>query len=223
MTPTLAERFAQYAAKLRFSDLPDAVVHEVKRRVIDSFATAVGAMDAEAYAIAKRCALRVQSDRTATLFGGGTSERRMGDVRQRPADPLPRLQRHLSVAGAGPPERQPRPGLGGRRERRREWQADYHSRGSGVRNSMPALRRRQPSQAQGVDHVTYGAISSALAAGKLMELECDADHARGRHCRRLQRRPAANPVRRAEHVEGLRVRQRRPQRRRSRPCWRPKG
>src|SRR4051812_32425611 len=73
MVSFLAERFARYASKLRFDDLPTNVVHEAKRRVIDSFATAVGAMDAEAYAIAKRCALRVQSDRSATLFGGGTS------------------------------------------------------------------------------------------------------------------------------------------------------
>src|SRR6476661_10417495 len=73
MASVLAERFARYAHKLRFEDLPVPVVHEAKRRFIDSFATAVGAMDADAYAIAKRCALRFQSDRPATLFGGGSS------------------------------------------------------------------------------------------------------------------------------------------------------
>src|SRR5215475_3814680 len=74
MTQPLANRLADYACQLRFEDLPAPVAHEAKRRFIDSFATAVGAMDAEAYAIAKRCALRVQSDRSATLFGGGTSD-----------------------------------------------------------------------------------------------------------------------------------------------------
>ena len=61
MTQPLAKRLAEYAGKLRFDDLPAPVVREAKRRFIDSFATAVGAMDADAYGIAKRCALRVQS------------------------------------------------------------------------------------------------------------------------------------------------------------------
>ena len=73
MTQPLANRFADYAHRLRFEDLPAPVVHETKRRFIDSFATAVGAMDADAYAIARRCALRVQSKPGAGLLGGGRS------------------------------------------------------------------------------------------------------------------------------------------------------
>src|SRR5437870_6175457 len=73
MTQPLANRLAEYATNLRFADLPAAVVHEVKRRFIDSFATAVGAMDADAFAIARRCALRVQGQPGATLLGGGRS------------------------------------------------------------------------------------------------------------------------------------------------------
>src|SRR5580704_12600411 len=73
MAQTLAERFAHYAVGLRFEQLPDAVVHEAKRRFIDSFATAVGAMPADAYAIARQCALRVSSKPGATLLGGGQS------------------------------------------------------------------------------------------------------------------------------------------------------
>src|SRR5438477_7786929 len=73
MTQPLADRLAEYACGLRFEDLPAAVAHEAKRRFIDSFATAAGAMDADAFAIAKRCALRVQSQPGATLLGGGHS------------------------------------------------------------------------------------------------------------------------------------------------------
>src|SRR5438105_3743910 len=73
MTQALANRLAEYACSLRFDDLPDSVVHEAKRRFIDSFATAVGAMDADAYAIARRCALRMQGQPSASLFGGGSS------------------------------------------------------------------------------------------------------------------------------------------------------
>src|SRR2546429_7356188 len=73
MTQPLANRLAEYAGLLRYEDLPAETVHESKRRFIDSFATAVGAMDAEAYAIAKRCALRVQGEPGASLLGGGRS------------------------------------------------------------------------------------------------------------------------------------------------------
>src|SRR5438270_9284547 len=67
----LANRLAEYAVQLRFEDLPAETVHEAKRRFIDSFATAVGAMDADAYAIARRCALRVEGRPGASILGGG--------------------------------------------------------------------------------------------------------------------------------------------------------
>ncbi len=51
-TQPLANRLADYAVSLRFDQLPAAVVHEAKRRFLDSIATAVGAMGAEAYAVA---------------------------------------------------------------------------------------------------------------------------------------------------------------------------
>ena len=49
----LANRLADYGCGLRFEQLPAETVHEVKRRFIDSLATAVGAMNADAYAIAR--------------------------------------------------------------------------------------------------------------------------------------------------------------------------
>src|SRR5437016_2688695 len=69
----LADRFAEYACTLRFDELPPPVVQEVKRRFIDSIATAAGAMDAEAYHIAKRCALRFKGDYSPGMIGGGSS------------------------------------------------------------------------------------------------------------------------------------------------------
>src|SRR5258707_15756555 len=69
----LARRLAEYGCQLRYEDLPAAAAHEVKRRFIDSIATACGAMDAEAYAIARRCASHFHSDPGANMFGGGMS------------------------------------------------------------------------------------------------------------------------------------------------------
>src|SRR5438874_900857 len=73
MAQPLANRLAEYTCALRFEELPAAAVHEAKRRFIDSLATAVGAMDADAYALAKRCAERLQSHPGAGLLGGGQS------------------------------------------------------------------------------------------------------------------------------------------------------
>src|SRR5262245_51199790 len=67
MAQPLARRFAEYAARLRYEDLPAPVVHEANRRFIDSFATAVGAMDADAFKIAHRCALNVQGNPSVGL------------------------------------------------------------------------------------------------------------------------------------------------------------
>src|SRR5215471_18243316 len=73
MSDTLANRIADYACSLRFEDLPTPAIHEAKRRFIDSFATAVGAMEADAFAIAKRCALRIHGEPGASIIGGGKS------------------------------------------------------------------------------------------------------------------------------------------------------
>src|SRR6266487_2720318 len=54
MITTLAHRLADYACALRFEDLSPAVVHEVKRRVIDSFGCALGAWDEEPCVIARK-------------------------------------------------------------------------------------------------------------------------------------------------------------------------
>src|SRR5579871_2178648 len=68
---TLAQRLAQYAVGVDFSSLPPAVVHEVKRRVIDSLGCALGAWDAEPCAIARRVASKFGTERGATIWGTG--------------------------------------------------------------------------------------------------------------------------------------------------------
>src|SRR5216110_2616316 len=68
-TPTLAHRLANYATALRFEDLPAKVVHEAKRRVIDSFGCAMGAYDAEPCVIARNVASEFSATRGALLWG----------------------------------------------------------------------------------------------------------------------------------------------------------
>ena len=70
MKNTLAEQLADYSLALKYEDLPPAVVHEVKRRLIDSFACALGAWDAEPCTAARRVASRFSvSDGGATMLG----------------------------------------------------------------------------------------------------------------------------------------------------------
>src|SRR2546428_6586857 len=67
MNKTLAERFAEFSVGLRFEDLPAAVVHEVKRRVIDSLGCALGAWNAEPCVIVRKVAGTFAGN--ATLWG----------------------------------------------------------------------------------------------------------------------------------------------------------
>jgi 2-methylcitrate dehydratase len=170
MGPTLAGRFADYADRLRFEDLPGPAVHETKRRFIDSIATAVGAMEADAYAVAKRCALRVQATPGAGLFGGGRSSPEWATfvnglliryldyndtyLSLEPAHPSDNLAAVLAVGEMA--------GVGGK---------DLIVAAVLAYEIQCRLCDAASLRAHGWDHVTYGAISSAVAACKLLRLD----------------------------------------------------
>jgi len=67
----LADRLARYSRSFGFEDLPGAVVHEVKRRVLDSLGCALGAWSAPPCRFARQFAQRVKMVRGATLWGTG--------------------------------------------------------------------------------------------------------------------------------------------------------
>jgi 2-methylcitrate dehydratase len=166
----LANRFAEYSCRLRFEDLPQPTVHETKRRFIDSFATAVGAMDSDAYAIARRCAQRVQSQPGASLMGGGRSSVewacfvnglliRYLDYNDtylslEPAHPSDNLATVLAVGEMV--------GSAGR---------DLITAAVLAYEIQCRLCDASSLRKNGFDHVTYGAISSAIAACKLLRLD----------------------------------------------------
>ena len=169
MPTTLADRLARYAAGLTFDKLTPTAIHETKRRFIDSFGTAVGAMPSEAYAVAKRCAARVSGNPSASILGAGTSSPEWATfvnglliryldfndtyLSKEPAHPSDNLAAVLSVG---------------------------ETVGAGGRDLMVAAVLAYEIQCRfcdaaslrkhGIDHVTYGAISSCAAACKLMGL-----------------------------------------------------
>ncbi len=170
MTQTLAQRIANYATGLTFEKLTPEAVHETKRRFIDSFATAVGAMPAEAYAIARKCASRVSGNPGASVLGGGTSSPewacfvnglliRYLDFNDtylslEPAHPSDNLAAVLAVGEAV--------GAHGK---------DLITAAVLAYEIQCRFCDAASLRKHGVDHVTYGAISSATAAAKLFKLD----------------------------------------------------
>ena len=165
----LAQRMAKYVYELRYEDLPPSIIHELKRRLIDSLATAVGAMDAEAYKIAQRIALRYHGcSFQSPLFGGGTTTPEWATfvnglliryldyndtyLSKEPAHPSDNLGPVLSLAAA----------LGSSGK-------EVILAGVLGYEIQCRLCDAMSLRAQGVDHVTYGAISSALAVSKLLK------------------------------------------------------
>jgi 2-methylcitrate dehydratase len=170
MNQPLAKRLAEYSCLLRFENLPKPVVHEVKRRFIDSFATAVGAMNADAYAIARRCALRVQANPGASLLGGGRSSPEWATfvnglliryldyndtyLSLEPAHPSDNLAAVLAVGEIAEASGQ-----------------DLIVSAVLAYEIQCRLCDAASLRKHGWDHVTYGAISSAVAACKLLSLD----------------------------------------------------
>jgi 2-methylcitrate dehydratase len=169
MTP-LANRFAAYACQLRSEDIPEPVLHEAKRRFIDSFATAVGAMDADAYGVAKLCARRVSGNPGAGIIGGGQSSAEWATfvnglliryldyndtyLSKEPAHPSDNLAPILAAGEIG-----------------RCRGVDLLTAAVLAYEIQCRLCDAASLRKHGFDHVTYGAISSCIGAAKLLGLD----------------------------------------------------
>src|SRR5216683_7586564 len=170
MKTTLAHQLADYACSVRFEDLSKEVVHEVKRRVIDSLGCALGAWNEEPCLIARSVASEFSARNGATIIG--TSHKSPPDwaafatgcciryfdyndtyLSKEPAHPSDNISAALAVA---------------------------ESVGATGKDLIAAIALAYEVQcrlcdaasirARGWDHVTYGAFSTALAAAKLMKL-----------------------------------------------------
>ena len=170
MKKTLAHQLADYACALRFEDLSREVVHEVKRRIIDSLGCALGAWKEEPCAIARKVASDFSAKQGSTIIG--TNHKAPPDwaafangcciryfdyndtyLSKEPAHPSDNIAAALAVGesvGASGPELITAIALA------YEVQCRFCDAAS--------------IRARGWDHVTYGAFSTALASAKLMNL-----------------------------------------------------
>src|SRR5919201_596457 len=171
MKTTLAHQLANYSSSFRFEDLSREVVHEVKRRVIDSLGCALGAWNEEPCAIARGVAAQFSAHQGATILG--TTHKAPPDsaafadgcciryfdyndtyLSKEPAHPSDNISAALAMA---------------------------ESLGSSGRELIPAIALAYEVQcrlcdaasirARGWDHVTYGAFSTALGCARLMKLD----------------------------------------------------
>src|SRR5437762_4244034 len=167
----LAHRLARYANNLRFEDLPEKTVHEVKRRFIDSLGCAMGAISGEPARIARILACTVRSTPSASVIGtrhesspewaafsNGVHFRYLDYtdpyLSLEPAHPSDNI---AAVLAAGEPAR-----AHGR---------DIITATALAYEVQCRLCDAASIRARGWDHVTYGAFSTALACARLMKLD----------------------------------------------------
>src|SRR3954468_14092422 len=167
---TLAQRLADYATALRFEDLPADVVHEAKRRVIDSLGCALGAYMAEPCVIAREVAGAYFAARGALVWG--TRHVAPPDWAAFANGCLVRYldynDTYLSKEPAHPSDNIP-PAF-----------AAAQAHGASGAELLTAIVLAYEVQCRlcdatslraiGWDHVTYGTFSTALAAARLMKL-----------------------------------------------------
>ena len=169
MPETLADRLADFALSTRWESLPETVIVEAKRRLLDAFACAAGALHEPAPTIARTVAGKVKGEPGAALIGGGRSSADWAafanGVHIRYLDCN---DTYLSLEPAHPSD---------------NWAA-VMAAGEGVGADGRAwivaaavayevqcrLCDAASIRARGWDHVTYGCLSSCLAASKLMGL-----------------------------------------------------
>ncbi len=178
---TLARKMARWARKLRYQDLPEKTVHEVKRRVIDSIGTCLGAYGSRPARIARAKAMAI-NDPPPSANVWGTDHFTSADLATFANGAMVRYldynDTYLSLEPAHPSDNIP------------ACVAAAQTASRGGCDLITAIVIAYEIQcrmcdaaslrAGGWDHVVYGALSSALAAGWLWDLsEEQLEHALG--------------------------------------------
>src|SRR3954467_14917171 len=169
--PTLAHQLAAFACSLNFEDLSQNVVHEVKRRLIDSLGCALGAWNEEPWTIARNVVAHFSAENGATVFG--TSHKAPPDwaafangcciryfdyndtyLSKEPAHPSDNFSAVVAVGESV--------GATGK---------EMITATAIAYEVQCRLCDAASIRARGWDHPTYGAFSTALACAKLMRLD----------------------------------------------------
>ncbi|HMW86880.1 MAG TPA: MmgE/PrpD family protein, partial [Nitrospira sp.] len=166
----LADRLAHYTQSLRFKDLPGDVVHEVKRRILDSLGCAFGAWTATPCRIAREMALAVKVPGGATVWG--TNHKTLPDLATFANGAMVRYldfnDTYLSKEPAHPSDNIAAVLAAGE---------TAHASGQLIIQALTLSYEIQcrlcdaaALRPRGWDHVTYGPLSSALGIANVLKL-----------------------------------------------------
>lgn len=75
---SMASQIARYAVSLSYTDLPEAVIHQAKRCLLDTLGCAIGAYEAPGRPILEQVVDGLGKSDEATLFGSGVRSNAMG-------------------------------------------------------------------------------------------------------------------------------------------------
>jgi 2-methylcitrate dehydratase len=170
---TLAEKLADYVHSTNYNVVPENVIHETKKRIIDSLGCGIGAFNEEPVKISRKVAQAARDSRGSTLFGtrkkttpylatlvNGIMVRYFDYndtyLSREPAHPSDNIGPCFSVAES------------------------EHATGKDLLLSIILAYEIQcrlcdaaDIRHRGWDHVCYGLPSTALATGKLMDLNSE--------------------------------------------------
>ncbi len=173
MSISLAHTLADYACSLQFEDISSNTVHEVKRRLIDSFGCALGAWNEEPCTVARTVVSDFSATNGATVIG--TSHKAPPDwaafangcciryfdyndtyLSKEPAHPSDNFAAVLAIGES----------LGATGK-------EIILATAIAYEVQCRLCDAASIRAKGWDHPTYGAFSTALACAKLMKLDAE--------------------------------------------------
>ena len=169
----LAEQLADYVHSINYQDVPEKVVHETKKRIVDSLGCAIGAFNADPVKISRKIAEAARDSQGSSLFG--TRKKTTPDLAafvngimvryfdyndtylsKEPAHPSDNIGPCFSVA-----------------ESERATGKDLLLSIILAYEIQCRLCDAADIRHRGWDHVCYGLPSTALAASKLMELDSE--------------------------------------------------
>ena len=167
---TIAEELSQYVSSTKYSDIPENIIHESKKRIIDALGCGIGAFNEDPVKFSRKIAERARVEDGATLLG--TKRKSTPDLAsfvngimvryfdyndtylsKEPAHPSDNLGACLSVASSE--------GASGK---------DLLLSVALAFEIQCRLCDLADIRHRGWDHVCYGLVSTALASGWLMDL-----------------------------------------------------
>ena len=165
-------RIADYAHALQFADLPASVVHDCKRRMIDTLGCGLGAYNDEPSQIARRVAMRVKDPQGSYVLG--TAHRAMPELAAFANGVMFRyLDGNDTYPGGGGHPSDTLAAVFAMAHARNADGAAAITAAVLAYEIYLALFRAKVMRESGMDHAFYTAVATAVASAKIMNLTRD--------------------------------------------------